>query len=838
MSHSDRPSNRPLDAQAAHLGRGAPAIVRDFLANLYTRLAKFDAIATPNDHYLALAYTVRDRMLERWLHTAHAYFTHQSRTVAYLSAEFLIGPQLGNNLLYLGLQDDARAAMRELGLDLEALIEWEQEPGLGNGGLGRLAACYMDSLATLCIPAIGYGIRYEFGIFDQQIRDGFQYEVTDKWLRLGNPWEIVRREIEHTVMLGGHTEPYRDDANRYRVRWIPERVVKGIPCDTAVLGYGVRNANMLRLWQAIASEAFDVQAFNAGDYTRAVQEKISSENLTKVLYPNDDSEAGKRLRLEQQYFFVSCSLQDMIRIHLQRAKDVRNFHQKYAAQLNDTHPAIAVVELMRLLIDEHALEWDEAWGITTQTFAYTNHTLLPEALEAWSLPLFGSVLPRHLELVFEINRRFLDQVRLRYPHDDARVARMSLIDEHAGRRVRMAHLACVGSHAINGVAELHTRLLRDNVLADFHALWPEKFSNKTNGVTPRRFLALANPPLASLITEAVGEGWLRDMSKLRALEGLQHDSAFQERWQDAKRACKATLAAYLETQTGRGTVSTSSLFDVQVKRVHEYKRQHLNVLGVIARYRRLKTGAQPPETARTVIFAGKAAPGYAMAKLIIKLIHSVADVVNHDPDTRDALRVVFIPDFNVKIAQHIYPAAELSQQISLAGKEASGTGNMKFMMNGALTLGTLDGANIEIREEAGEENFFTFGLRADEVGDRRARGPSPREVYESDLELRETLDLLASGFFSRGDRELFAPLLRSLLDWDEYMLLADFASYMQAQAEVDAAYADRSRWTRMSISNVARSGKFSSDRAIQEYCREIWHAAPALATPSDWMQAR
>jgi starch phosphorylase len=835
MTELTRRSNRPLDSKAAHLDQGAPAIARDFLANLYLRLAKFQEIATRNDHYLALAYTVRDRMLQRWLDTAQTYLAEQSRTVTYLSAEFLIGPQLGNNLLYLGLQEDARAAMKELGLDLDAIIDWEQEPGLGNGGLGRLAACYMDSLATLSIPAIGYGIRYEFGIFDQQIRDGFQHEVTDKWLRLGNPWEIARHEVEHTVMLGGRTEPYRDDRGRYRVRWVPARVVKGIPCDTVVLGYGVRNANMLRLWQAIASEAFDVQAFNAGDYTRAVQQKVSSENLTKVLYPNDDSDAGKRLRLEQQYFFVSCSLQDMIRIYRQRARDLRGFHLKYAVQLNDTHPAIAVAELMRLLVDEHELEWDEAWEITTRTFAYTNHTLLPEALEAWSLPLFRSVLPRHLEIVFEINRRFLDQARLRFPGDDARIARLSLIDEHGDKRVRMAHLACVGSHAINGVAELHTRLLQGSVLADFHALWPEKLSNKTNGVTPRRFVALANPPLASLITEAIGDGWLVDMSKLRQLEALQDDAGFHERWQKAKLASKATLAAYLQAQRC-DVVSAESLFDVQVKRIHEYKRQHLNVLGVIALYRRLKTRKQPAKVARTVIFAGKAAPGYMMAKLIIKLIHSVAEVVNHDPETRDALRVVFVPDFNVKIAQHIYPAANLSQQISLAGKEASGTGNMKFMMNGALTLGTLDGANIEIREEAGIDNFFTFGLEAHEVAARRAGGPSAREIYESDLELHDALDLLASGYFSRGDRALFAPLLHGLLGQDEYMLLTDFSSYMQAQARVESAYEDRARWTRMSILNVARSGKFSSDRAVREYCRDIWRTEPVPAVPSSWLE--
>jgi starch phosphorylase len=828
MTTPDRPANRPLHLQAAHQEPGAAAIARDFQANLYTRLAKFDAIATPNDHYLALAYTVRDRMLRRWIHTAHTYYQKSSRTVAYLSAEFLIGPQLGNNLLYLGIEADARAAMEELGLDLDALIEYEEEPGLGNGGLGRLAACYMDSLATLCIPAIGYGIRYEFGIFDQYIRDGWQHEVTDKWLRLGNPWEIVRHDIEHTVQFGGHTEGYHDAEGRYRVRWHPARVVQGLAHDTLCLGYAVGNANMLRLWQAVASQALDLQAFNAGDYERAVQEKVSSENLTKVLYPNDDSEQGKRLRLEQQYLFVSCSLQDMIRIHLQRARGLSDFHQKYAVQLNDTHPALAVVELMRLLLDVHGFEWDEAWEITQRTFGYTNHTLLPEALETWALPLFRSVLPRHAELVFEINRRFLDQVRLRFPGDESKLARLSLIDEHGDKRVRMANLACVGSHAINGVAALHSRLLKDNLLADFSALWPAKFSNKTNGVTPRRFLALANPPLARLITEAVGEGWLSDMSKLRGLEALRHDAGFRERWHEAKQASKRSLAQYLHKKHGE-SVSADSLFDVQVKRIHEYKRQHLNVLGVIAAYRRLKLGRDVSVVPRTVFFAGKAAPGYTMAKLIIKLIHSVAEVVNHDAETRDALRVVFIPDFNVKTAQHIYPACNLSQQISTAGMEASGTGNMKFMMNGAITLGTLDGANVEIREEAGEANFFLFGMTTEEVAARKASGQRPREIYAANQELREALDLLREGVFSRGDRNLFAPIVDHLLEHDTYMLLADFESYVQAQSRVDAAFRDRERWTEMSILNSARSGKFSSDRAIREYCDEIWQTSPVVA---------
>jgi starch phosphorylase len=832
MSKTEHPSTMPpLDPKAAHLGSGVEAIKRDFLANLYTRLAKFQAVANTNDHYRALAYTVRDRLLERWIHTAQTYFQNASRTVSYLSAEFLIGPQLGTNLLYLGIADDARKAMESLGLDFDELVEHEEEPGLGNGGLGRLAACYMDSLATLGVPAIGYGIRYEFGIFDQQIRDGWQHEVTDKWLRLGNPWEIPRYDIEHMVKLGGYTEGYQDARGRYRVRWHPERIVKGHCYDTPLCGFGVKNANMLRLWEATAAESFDFQAFNVGDYLRAVQEKVVSENLTKVLYPNDEPEAGKILRLEQQYFFVSCSLQDMIRIYLQRAKSVHGFYDKYAIQLNDTHPALAVPELMRLLIDEHDLDWGEAWEITTKTFGYTNHTLLPEALESWSLPLFKRVLPRHLEIIYEINRRFLDEARFKLRNVDEDVfARLSLIDEHGEKKVRMANLACVGSHHINGVAALHTELLKQTVLADFYLLWPEKFSNVTNGVTPRRFMALSNPPLTKLINNTIGESWLRDLTKLSKLERHIDEAGFRDEWAAAKLTNKTHLANYMSRLHGVN-IDPQSLFDVQVKRMHEYKRQHLNVLHVISMYQRIKAGRGGEIVPRTVFFAGKAAPGYWLAKLVIKLIHSVAEVVNHDRDTRDILRVVFVPDFNVKVAQNIYPAAELSEQISTAGKEASGTGNMKFQMNGALTIGTLDGANVEIREEVGAENFFLFGLTAQEVVDTRLRGYNPRALYERHDLLREVVDSLSSGYFSRGDKSLFDPIVQRLLGHDDYMLMADFPSYLEQQDRVSATYRDRERWTRMSIINSARSGKFSSDRSIREYCDDIWRVGPVSVEP-------
>jgi len=815
-----------LDGVAGMLvGLDGPSIARDYLFNLFCRQAKFAEVATKNDQYMALAYTVRDRMLHRWIHTAHAYFERESRTVAYLSAEYLIGPQLASNLLSLGIYDETEKALSQLGVKLEDLIEHEEEPGLGNGGLGRLAACYMDSLATLQIPAIGYGIRYEFGIFDQQIRDGQQVEATDSWLRYGYPWEVPRPEIELVVKLGGHTEGHVNEQGRYVVTWVPGRIVKGVPYDTPVLGFGVENANFLRLWQAVAAEALDLSAFNAGDYFRAVQQKVVSENITKILYPNDQPEVGKILRLEQQYFFVSCSLQDMIRIHLQREKNLDRFHEKYAIQLNDTHPALSVAELMRLFVDEHGMEWNKAWSITTQTFGYTNHTLLPEALETWSLPLFRRVLPRHLEIILEINRRFLDTVRARFPGDEARLGRMSLIDEHVPKSVRMANLACVGSHAINGVAALHTDLLKQTVLADFADLYPERFSNKTNGVTQRRFLLLANPRLSALLKEVIGDGWTRDLTELSKLEKFATDASFIERFRAARRLNKVELARRMSELCGVDA-DVDGIFDIQVKRIHEYKRQHLNVLHTIALYQRIKEGRAKGMVPRTVIFGGKAAPGYAMARLMIRLIHDVADVVNHDLQVSKLLKIAFVPDFNVKNAQRIYPAADLSEQISTAGKEASGTGNMKFAMNGALTIGTLDGANVEIREEVGADNFFLFGLTVDEVQATRRNGYSPRQVYENESALRGALDLLMSGAFSHGERDRYVAITAPLLERDDYMLCADFQSYLDAQDRVAATYADPATWWRMATLNVARAGKFSSDRAVREYCEEIWRVKP------------
>ncbi len=800
------------------------AIRQAFLDNLFCVQGKTSALATRHDYYMALAYTVRDRMMHRWISTAETYTSHGSRTVCYLSAEFLMGPQLGNNLASLGMLEEVGESLAELGLDLDDLLDCEDEPGLGNGGLGRLAACFLDSMATLEIPSLGYGIRYEFGIFDQEIADGWQVERTDKWLRFGNPWEIARPEWAVEVKLGGRTEHFTDHGGRLRVRWIPHRIVNGVPYDTPILGYRVNTANTLRLWRAEAPESFDFAVFNRGDYYGAVNQKVVSENLSKVLYPNDEVIQGKELRLEQQYFFVCCSLQDMLRILRVQQIPVTRLHEKFAVQLNDTHPAIAVAELMRLLVDEHAMEWDAAWSITRRTFGYTNHTLLPEALEHWPIPVFAKVLPRHLEIIYEINARFLDEVRIRFFGDEERIARLSLIDERGPRYVRMAHLACVGSHAVNGVAALHTRLLEESVLSDFHDLWPEKFSNKTNGVTPRRFLALANPRLARLICETIGDAWVRDLERLRDLETFADDPAFQRQWRRIKRANKEDLAAHARERTGVA-IDPESLFDVQVKRIHEYKRQHLNILHVIALYHRLKCDPGADVQPRTVVFGGKAAPGYHLAKLIIKLIHAVADVVNRDPAVRDRLKVVFLPNFNLKNGQRVYPAADLSEQISTAGKEASGTGNMKFCMNGALTIGTQDGANIEICREVGPENFFMFGLTAPEVEALRAGGYHPAAICESNAELRQVLDLIRDGFFSRGDPGQFRAIVEGLLNCDTFMLLADFQSYVDCQTQVGRAYEDAQRWTRMSILNVARSGLFSSDRTIREYADEIWRVS-------------
>ena len=825
--------------EADHTSLQKESLQRAFLDNLLYVQGKFPAVATLKDFYLALAHAVRDRLLQRWISTAAAYTTRGSRTVAYLSAEFLIGPHLGNNLLNLGIQDTVRAALTELGLNLEDVLAQEEEPGLGNGGLGRLAACLLDSMATEEIPSLGYGIRYEFGIFDQAIVDGWQVERTDKWLRFANPWEIARPEWAIPVGLGGHTEQYTDKNGQLQVRWVPAEVVMGVPYDTPVLGYRTHTANTLRLFRAEAPESFDFAVFNRGDYYGAVDQKVRSENLTKVLYPNDEQMQGKALRLRQQYFLVSCSLQDMLRILRVQQIPVTRWHEKFAVQLNDTHPAIAIAELVRLLVDEHGQGWDQAWEVTRRTFAYTNHTLLPEALERWPLEMFRAILPRHLEIIYEINARFLDEVRLRFFGDDARVARMSLIDEAGERYVRMANLACVGSHAINGVAALHTGLLQQDALKDFYEMWPEKFSNKTNGVTPRRWLALSNPRLSTLVSRSIGDGWIKNLDALRALEPLADDRGFRNDWRIVKRRNKSDFARFVRNRTGV-VIDPDSLYDVQVKRIHEYKRQHLNILHVIALYLRLKASPGLAIHPRTFVFGGKAAPGYAMAKLIIRLITAVGDLVNRDKGIGDRIKVVFLPNYNVSNGQRVYPAAELSEQISTAGKEASGTGNMKFAMNGALTVGTLDGANIELRDEVGAENFFLFGLTAEAIGELRRQGYRPGDCVQANDELREVIDLLRRGYFAGGDTELFRPLLDGLLDHDPYFVLADFSPYAECQARINEVYMDKERWTRMSILNAARSGKFSSDRTVREYASEIWRVDRVpieLLSPED-MRAR
>lgn len=823
----DKPSPSLPAVEDDRTGMSVPTLRRALADNLYYIQGKFPEIANRYDYYMMLAYTVRDRLFERWINTIQTYLQKDVKVVAYLSAEFLLGPHLANAMINMGIHDQLEKALQESGLNMQELLEQEEEPGLGNGGLGRLAACYLDSLATMEIPAIGYGIRYEFGIFDQDIRDGWQVEITDKWLRNGNPWEVVRPMASVEVNLGGYTRRYTDAKGKYKVDWVPERTVIGVPYDTPIPGYNNNTANNLRLWKAESPEMLNLEAFNHGDYVGAVSQKIASETISKILYPNDNSQQGKRLRLEQQYFFVSCSLQDMLRVHKKEGQTVHTFHEKFSVQLNDTHPSIAVAELMRLLVDVHDISWEEAWNITTKTMAYTNHTLLPEALEKWPISLFRDVLPRHLEIIFEINYRFLASVKERFPNDEEMLSRLSIIDESGERYVRMANLASVGSHSINGVAALHTDLLKKHTLADFYKIFPEKFNNKTNGVTPRRWMRLANPAMSKLIDKSIGNTWTKNLDELRNLEKHVDNAEFRQEWRAVKKHNKEQLARWIHNRLEL-KVDPDSLFDIQVKRIHEYKRQHLSALHIVALYHLIKENPNADVQPRTFIFGGKAAPGYHMAKLIIKLINSIGEVVNSDPLVSKIIKVAYLPDFNVSLGQRVYPAADLSEQISLAGKEASGTGNMKFALNGAVTIGTLDGANIEIREEAGHENFFLFGMTAQEAMDRKAQGYVPLDIYKSNDQLKQVIDSLGSGLFSRGDRGLFKPLVDNLLYDDHFMLLADFASYVDCHKQVGKAYKDKDGWTRKSIYNVARMGKFSSDRSIKEYCQEIWdvHSVP------------
>jgi starch phosphorylase len=799
------------------------ALNRAFLDHLaYMRGRQLES-ATTLDRLHALAFVVRDRLMARWAATRKKLNSEKKKRVYYLSAEFLLGRLLESNLHALGLYDEMRSVLAELKVDLSDLVEKEPDAGLGNGGLGRLAACFLDSMATLGLNGYGYGIRYEFGIFEQAFKDGWQHEKPDEWLRFGNPWEIVRPEHTVEVNFYGRCVDSADRTGRFQVRWIDTQKVLGVPFDTLVGGYGNGMVNTLRLWQARSSNEFDFALFNDGDYVRAVEDKTGSEVISKVLYPNDHNQAGRELRLKQEYFFVACAVHDIVRRHLKRGGTALDFSKLNAIQLNDTHPAIAVAELMRVLVDENHVSWEAAWEITVATFGYTNHTLLAEALEKWSVALFERLLPRHLQIIYEINRRFLRQVSIRFPGDDARLHRMSLIEEGPERKVRMAYLAVVGSHKVNGVAALHTRLLKETVLQDFAELEPEKFSNKTNGVTPRRWIRQCNPKLASLLTELVGPGWETDLDLLENLLKYVDDDQVIDRLAAIKRENKANFASYC-AETYEHKLDPSSIYDVQIKRLHEYKRQLLNALHIVRLYLDIKRDPRAARTPRTFLFGAKAAPGYKSAKLIIKLVNSIAEVIGQDSAVKGLLDVFFVPNYRVSLAERMIPAADVSEQISTAGKEASGTGNMKFAMNGALTIGTLDGANIELRDSVGPENFFLFGLTADEVHDRVAKGYHPRAIYEKNERLREVLDLISSGFFEPENRSLFRPLIDDLLARDPYMLMADFDAYVDAQHAVADRYQDQRQWHRMALRNIAKTGPFSSDRTIYEYAHEIWGA--------------
>jgi glycogen phosphorylase len=815
------------------VGATREAFLQDLLSNLYYQRGTTIESASLADAYHTLAVTVRDRLVDRYARTAAAHYEANPRFVYYLSAEYLLGRQLRQNLLYTDTEKWIRSILADLGLSLEELEEFDVEPGLGNGGLGRLAACLLDSLATMSIPAVGYGIRYEYGIFKQVFRDGGQVERPDDWTFYGNPWEFPAPDDRQVVGFYGHTEPVATDPTGLRRTWTPGQTVRGEPSHMLVPGYGTEAVNIIRLWQARSSrESFDLARFAAGQYAEAVEDIARAENISKVLYPDDSNELGHELRLKQQYFLVSCSLRDIIRRFRFRNDDWAAFPDKVVIQLNDTHPVIAIAELMRLLVDEYGVDWDHAWSITRRTFAYTCHTLLPEALETWPVALLERLLPRHMEIVYAINHFFLQEVARHYPGDAERCRQLSIIQEEPERRVRMAHLAVVGSSAVNGVAELHSRLLASTTLRGFAQLWPERFHNVTNGVTPRRYLRLANPRLADLISAQLGgDGWLSDLDRLSALERSAEDPALRERWHAVKRLNKLDLAAYAARAAGVA-MDPDALCDVMVKRFHEYKRQLLKVLHVVTLVNRIRDGVGSAMVPRTVVFGGKAAPGYHAAKQIMRLVNAVAEVVNHDPGLSRYLKVVFLPDYNVTRGELVIPAADLSEQISLAGKEASGTGNMKLALNGALTIGTLDGANIEIRDRVGADNFFLFGLDAAQAAAVRQGDYQPRAEYERDPELRAAIDAIGSGLFSHGDPSAFASVVDSVLGRDEYLVLADYRGYVDCQDTVTRAWRDTDRWTTMSILNTARCGFFSSDRTIRDYSREIWHVQPVPVPPA------
>ncbi|HOJ64210.1 MAG TPA: glycogen/starch/alpha-glucan phosphorylase [Spirochaetota bacterium] len=800
-------------------------IKNSFLNHRKYSLAKDEYSATDHDNFYSLALTVRDFLIERWIKTQQTYYNNDAKRVYYLSLEFLMGRSLGNSLVNLEIYDECEVAMKELGLDLNKIREEEVDAGLGNGGLGRLAACFLDSMATLQYPAYGYGIRYEYGIFNQKIVDGYQVEEPDNWLKLGSPWEIERPEFEIRVKFYGNVTTYKNKEGRTVYKWENTQDVLAMPYDVPIPGYNNNTVNTFRLWSAKATNEFDFHDFNMGNYVEAVEEKNKTENISKVLYPNDITEAGKFLRLQQQYFFVSASLQDIIRRYRKYHSDFKNFSNKVAIQLNDTHPAIAIPELMRLLVDEYGVDWHEAWDVTVKTFGYTNHTLLPEALEKWPVWMMEKLLPRHMQIIYQINYEFLSQVSMKYVGDINRLRRMSLIDESGERYVRMAYLLIVGSHSVNGVAELHSNLLKNQLLKDFYEFFPEKFNNKTNGITQRRWLLKSNPELANLITEKIGDSWITDLYQLKGLEKYINDKDFLKKWKEIKFNNKKILVDIIKETTGID-VDINSIFDIQVKRLHEYKRQLLNVLNIIAMYIDLKSNPDMDFVPRTFIFGAKAAPGYYMAKLIIKLINNVGNIINNDPDIKGKIKVVFLPNYRVSLAERIFPASDLSEQISTAGKEASGTGNMKFALNGALTIGTWDGANIEIAEEVGLENIFIFGLRVEDIEELKRKGYNPREYYENNPRLKKVIDLISCGFFSSENPILFKPIIDSLLNHDQYFLFADFQLYYDKQKEVSEVYKDYDRWTKMAIKNVANMGKFSTDRTIREYAEEIWKIKP------------
>ena len=795
----------------------------DFAWHLRYSLAKGDTRATERDEYTAFAMAVRDRLVERWISTQEEYARQNTKRVYYMSLEFLIGRLLGNNVINLKADQLCREALKEYGIDWNSLRDYESDAGLGNGGLGRLAACYIDSMSTLNLAGMGYGLRYDYGIFRQKIVNGCQVEEPDHWLKNGYPWEMARPEYAQHVHFGGHVE-CRTDGGRQQWYWVPAETVEGVPYDLPIVGYD-KAVNSLRLWSAKAVDDFDLANFDKGSYVEAVEQKVLAENLTKVLYPNDNTMQGKELRLRQQYFFVACSLRDILRRFRQTNDSWDALPDKVFIQLNDTHPTLVVPELMRILIDIEGLDWDKAWDLTRRSTGYTNHTILQEALEKWPVPMMERLLPRHLQIIYEINGRFLQEISSLYPGDIKKLQRMSLIDENGERYVRMANLCVVGTSSVNGVAELHTEILKKTLFKDFYELWPEKFHNVTNGITPRRWLLKANPSLSQLISESIGDSWITHLDDLKKLEKFSGDANFLAAMAKIKRSNKGQLANWTKKNLGI-ELNPDAIFDVQVKRLHEYKRQLMLAIYIVMFYNRLLGDKSYDPVPRQFIFAAKAAPGYYMAKLIIRFIHGIAGVVNSNPKTRGKLSVAFLPDYRVSLAEKIMPASEVSEQISLAGMEASGTGNMKFMMNGALTVGTYDGANVEIHREVGDENMFLFGLRTEDVAKLRPTYVS-KDWYAKDPEIKQALDMIKANVFSLLEPGLFEPILRSLLDYnDYYMLLADLRSYSEAQDRVDAAYRDAKKWNRMSLVNVARSGFFSSDRSVMEYARDIWHVGP------------